>query len=1045
LSDPKRNLLVGLLALKNGLVTERELVGALEAWRADRSRSLLDHLAAQDQVTDLVRTQLEALAAAHVRDHNGDLEQSLAAVPTSVLAIETLAALEDSDLGATIDHVEEDPTTRHDETSPGAIGALADPGARDGSRFRALRLHAYGALGAVYLAIDSELNREVALKQIRDHHADDPASRQRFIQEAEITGGLEHPGVVPVYGLGTHKDGRPYYAMRFIRGETLKAGIDRFHNDSTLKQDPGRRSLELRTLLRRFTDVCNAIEYAHSRGVVHRDIKPSNIIVGKHGETLVVDWGLAKALGGRESAGATGEHALVPSVLGSTETMPGSVQGTPAYMSPEQAHGDLDRVGPRSDIYSLGATLYHLLSGRPPFVGSNVSEVLKDVQRGNFERPRHHEPSIDKALDTVCLKAMAVRPEDRYDSCRALSEDLDRWMADEPVTAWREPFSRRAVRWGRRHRTAVTAAVVALLAGVFGLSAVLAIQTRTNFELESANNRVRDSVDRMLTEVGAVELADVPMMEPVRARLLRAALGFYEDFLDRKRGSRRWLRDAVKVQLNLAQVQDLLGAGVDAEQSYRKVIDRLRPSSLAEERPDLATAWDGLGMVLKKFDRFREAEGALREGLLIREGLAAEQPADPIRRGALAESRYHLGTVLARVSKRGPDDERIYREAIEEQKRLLAETRQHPEQQGKLARFLNNLGILLRDGGRIDDAQAALDEAKLLLDELITSSPNNPGHRWQRARTLNNLGSLWQARGSPDRTESLLDKARKELLPLVADYPSVPEYRRDLASVWYNLGLVRAAQKRTEDATRAYQAAIELQRQLTMDFPLMPGDRNRLAMTRNSLAMLRSQTDPITAEPVCREAVAEQRKLVENSPNVSEYRQALGRALWGLSLCLIGQQKYEEAARHLDEAIALHRSTLASPPDQVGLTLLHDDYFVLAKTLADMGDHSRASAAAEQLPVLLPESRKSYLATAAFLVRCADLARRDQTKEESTRNQAADAYALRAVQWLDKAIERGLIAEPSVLDHGELSPLRGRPDFEALRARLRGQLAPRYG
>ena len=273
---------------------------------------------------------------------------------------------------------------------------------------------------------------------------------------------------------------------------------------------------------------------------------------------------------------------------------------------------------------------------------------------------------------------MATAPEDRYASCRALADDIERWTADEPVKAWQEPFSRRARRWARRHRTTVAAAAVALVAGVLGLSAVLAVRTRANFELKAANDHVREAVDRMLTEVGAVDLADVPHMEPVRERLLRAALGFYENFLNQKGSDPRLRRELARVQISLAQVQDLLGEGLDADQSYRKAIKGLE-TGVTDPRADLARAWDGLGVVLKKVNRFRDAEGALREGLRLRAELAAERPKDSETRGALAESGYHLATLLARISGRRTDDESAYRKAVALQEQLVADSRGGPE------------------------------------------------------------------------------------------------------------------------------------------------------------------------------------------------------------------------------------------------------------------------------------------------------------------------------------------------------------------------------
>jgi tRNA A-37 threonylcarbamoyl transferase component Bud32 len=168
-------------------------------------------------------------------------------------------------------------------------------------RYQKLHLHKQGGLGQVFIAVDQELSREIALKEIREQHAHDLESRLRFVREAEITGRLEHPGIVPVYGFGTHDDGRPYYAMRFIRGDSLEDAIHRFHATSSTQsqgvQSRVVKNLAFRDLIKRLIDACHAIHYAHSRGILHRDIKPANIMLGRYGETLVVDWGLAKVTG----------------------------------------------------------------------------------------------------------------------------------------------------------------------------------------------------------------------------------------------------------------------------------------------------------------------------------------------------------------------------------------------------------------------------------------------------------------------------------------------------------------------------------------------------------------------------------------------------------------------------------------------------------------------------------------------------------------------------------------------------------------------------
>jgi WD40 repeat protein/tRNA A-37 threonylcarbamoyl transferase component Bud32 len=486
-NDADANLLFGVLALQMDFIAREQLIAAVAAWALDKSRPLADVLVAQGALSGSRRAILDPLVHEHLRAHGDDPQCSLAAIGSASSVRRDLARVGDADVLASLAAVDgaRQAVDRYATTPP-----LADEPNHLRSRFRILRPHARGGLGEVYVARDEELHREVALKQIQHQHADDPASRTRFVREAEVTGGLEHPGIVPVYGLGHYPDGRPYYAMRFIRGDSLKEAIARFHAAEAPGRDPSERALELRKLLGRFVDVCDAIAYAHSRGVLHRDLKPANVMLGKYGETLVVDWGLAKATESGPGDLHPEEPPLAPSPAGETaETRLGETIGTPAYMSPEQAAGRLDRLGPASDVYSLGATLYHLLTGKPPFAGQDNGAVLRRVRSGEFPRPQAASRAVPAALEAVCLKAMALRPEDRYPTPRALADDIEHWLADERVSAHAEGLGQRLGRAARRHRAWVQVGAAALvLVSVISLVAWARVEAARRRANRSAHN-----------------------------------------------------------------------------------------------------------------------------------------------------------------------------------------------------------------------------------------------------------------------------------------------------------------------------------------------------------------------------------------------------------------------------------------------------------------------------------------------------------------------------------------------------------------------------
>lgn len=380
-----RNLLFGVLAVQLKRISPGQLVAAAALWAADSSKDLGARLIELGALSDTDRKFIDDVVERAVQDHHGDVAATLAAFGGDTTVYRTFQGslvLTDGD-GVQINRELPVADLPLHYLDAGLVpGVQETPG-----RYSQVSEYGRGGMGRVLLVHDAFLGRDVALKELlpapipRDPaNPSTPARRymaflSRFLQEARITGQLEHPSIVPVYELGHRRDGTLYYTMKLVRGKTLRQAI----HECKTQQD----RLEL---LPHFVNLCQAIAYAHSRGIIHRDLKPDNVMVGEFGETVVLDWGLAKAKD-RDDVHADGLAETIRllklgDVDSAAKTLYGQVLGTPAYMPPEQAKGQLDRIDERSDVYSLGALLYEILSGRPPFSGASVKAILRDVIHG---------------------------------------------------------------------------------------------------------------------------------------------------------------------------------------------------------------------------------------------------------------------------------------------------------------------------------------------------------------------------------------------------------------------------------------------------------------------------------------------------------------------------------------------------------------------------------------------------------------------------------------------------------------------------------------
>jgi serine/threonine-protein kinase len=921
------NLIFGLLALQMDFLTREQLLDALHAWMLDKQTPLGDILVRRGVLDRDDRDDLDRLVARHVRRH-GEPRASLAALRLGQSVRQGLESLADPDVQRSVAALAPTPSARPGPADGAVVGPATSayvPDAPAGMRYRRLRQHAKGGLGAVFVALDEELDREVALKEIQDGYADEPDARARFLREAEVTGKLEHPGVVPVYGLGAYPGGRPYYAMRLIRGESMQAAIHRFHQaDEGPRRDSGERSLALRELLGRFVAVCNAVAFAHSRGVLHRDIKPANCMLGEYGETLVVDWGLARLLDRPEAE----RPVLAGSGAGSAPTQMGQVVGTPAFMPPEQANGRLDQVGPPSDVFSLGATLYALLTGHAPYEGP---DVLVQAAMGEVLPARQRKRSVPLALEAVCAKAMAAKPEDRYPSAKALAQDVQRWLGDEPVSAYPEPVAARAGRWLRRHKTLASATaaalVVSLVLGGFGAWRLQQQGARQRRAVESALEDVArlqqqarwaearialDGAESRLGEGGAEslrvrlgqarrDLDQVARLDEIRLKRATwlgnrfdnagADRGYEEAF--RQAGmaevggdvgvAAAWVRDEAVRDAMIAALDDWAAcAGKPRRRNWLLDVARRADPDPWRDRVRDPVVWDDPAAQARLASEKEEADQSPQLLTALATRLRGEEKERLLRRAQERHPEdfwlnFSLGCAL-QVGKKPGEAIGFYRAAL-------------ALRPGTYAVYIN-LGNALQDKGKVDEAISHYRQA-IALDPRL-------------AQAHNNLGGALRGQGK-------VDEAISECRKAIALDPKN-------AGAHTNLGNALRDKGQVDEAIGEYRQAIALD--------------PRLALAHNNLGNALRDKGKVD------EAIGEYRKALDIDPRLAGAHTNLGAAL--------------RDKGKVDEAISEYRKALDIDPRYA------QAHYALGNALRDKGKVGEAISEYRKAIALDPRNAEAH-------------------------------------------------------------------------------------
>jgi tetratricopeptide (TPR) repeat protein len=948
LGDAPTDMLFGLIALHNDLIAPAVIPAALRAKALEPSRTLAELLITQGALTPVQRDLIESLSGEYITRHGGDTEKSLATLIATPSARERLDRLGDPELfrslisvaspGSTVTAALDSGlddlglTLRPSPAKPGSDGKSNIAG------YEILGVLGAGGMGIVYKARQARLDRFVALKMIRAGAGALPEDLVRFESEAKAVAAIEHSNIVQIFEIG-ELDGLPFFSLEYLSGGSLAQKIGG-------TPQPVNESARIVEILAR------AMSVAHQHKVIHRDLKPSNVLFAADGTPKITDFGLVKRL--ENDSG---------------QTRSGSILGTPSYMAPEQAWGETDKVGPAADQYALGAILYELLTGRPPFQGTSVLETLDMVRSREPVPPSQLLSKTPRDIETICLKCLEKDIARRYPDVVALADDLRRFQDGETIQARPVSDTERVWRWCvRNQKVAGLSALVGLLLVVVTVGSAIAATalSRKNQDLRAANtlaeDKRREAEQKQKLAVAAARAANEQNRSAVDAQVDLIIL------LDRKLRNVPALQDERPQLLETARKR--LEAAARAMTDLRRDVD-WNPDDAEHNWRSLARAHQALGQQSLSRNQVSDAMAQYREAEDIITRVIAAAPGDLDLQVNLLRTQRQMGFVLMSRLADSENAQRYFRKAIAISRACLAKK---PDSDTYKSELANSLGMLARSEATLGHLEQARE---LYKDEIATRESFSPAQ--------------------------------------VKDWES----RRELAGHYAALATLNVQLGDLAEGQRLYDKCSALREQVAALRPGSWRELNDLALSYNNQGSMHfpQGRDPAAARKLHQKALDVFKKRAEEVPQDFDGKHMLELTLYYEATCALHCGDKDGAAKGYQECLAICKE-LATQPNYKNL---QSD---LMLALARCGDHVQAAKIAEALVATRPKDESLYVQSACGYALAAGAAGGDAA--------LVKRYTAAALDCLRKAKDRGWADVARFKTDTDLEPIRNDPAFQAL-------------